>query len=657
MNKYISFLLTVIWFVACQPNHDLGTPFQKGQEVTLTANIGEQRPQLLPGKQRVSGVDAKEKINLVWDNGDKILVKVDDHSAEFTLSGGAGTGEGTFTGIMPADGNSFHVEYPINYSDVVLKVQQYVPNGFGKGLMKMSTKKAGTIDNGFTLSADNALLGLQLTGDGEIDKIVLSRNNAEGKAGDDSYTLLCPNITLTAKPTLFYIVVLPGTWEKGFTVEVFASDNSVVIDKFVKTSSITFGTDNAIIMPEKNVQNLPDPCMVVKVNDTLSINMMCVEGGTFIMGAGANEHQVTLSDYTIGQTEVTQELWEAVMGTNPNANTANKQLPVTNISWYDCQAFINKLNQQTGLRLRLPTEAEWEYAARGGEKSKGYEYAGSDMIGDVAWYQGNSNNAIHTVAKKLPNELGIYDMSGNVWEWCEDYYDTDETMHVVKSGSFYDIASTCRIDFRTARLADYKSYIGLRLVLDERSITPEPEYVDLGLSVKWATFNVGATSPEDYGDYFAWGETEPKENYTWSNYLFGDEDNLTEYNAQDQLTTLLPKDDAVHVNWGEDWRMPTKEEYQELIDNTTSEWVDNYNNTGVSGRLFAGTNGNTLFLPAAGIVGEQPYAQNLCGLYWSANCKENAGINLGINSDNNIYINNNSRSSGYSIRGVKEANK
>ena len=88
------------------------------------------------------------------------------------------------------------------------------------------------------------------------------------------------------------------------------------------------------------------------------------------------------------------------------------------------------------------------------------------MIGDVAWYQGNSSNTIHTIAKKLPNELGIYDMSGNVWEWCEDYYDTDETMHVVKSGSFYDSESACRIDARTARLADYKSYIGLRLLLE-----------------------------------------------------------------------------------------------------------------------------------------------------------------------------------------------
>lgn len=267
MKKYLLCVVITILFVACDSTNDLGTPFTKGQEVTLTAIIGEQRPQLLPGKQRVSGVDAGEKINLVWDNGDKILVKVDDHSAEFTLSGGAGTGEGTFTGIMPADGTSFHVEYPIDYSDDVLKVQQYVPNGFGKGLMKMSTKQAGTIDNGFTLSADNALLGLQLTGNRKIGKIVLSRNNSEGKAGSESYTLLCPNVMLSATPTLFYIVVLPGTWANGFTVEVIANDNSIVIDRFVKTSSITFGTDMATIMPEKNVQNPPKRIGVFSVGE------------------------------------------------------------------------------------------------------------------------------------------------------------------------------------------------------------------------------------------------------------------------------------------------------------------------------------------------------------------------------------------------------
>ncbi len=169
-------------------------------------------------------------------------------------------------------------------------------------------------------------------------------------------------------------------------------------------------------------RTIPDPCLVVKVNDTLSINMMCVEGGTFTMGDGENAHPVSLSSYSIGQTEVTQALWEAVMGTNPSANTANKQLPVTNISWYDCQAFINKLNQQTGLRFRLPTEAEWEYAARGGQKGRGYTYAGSNDLKEVAWYNGNSGNTLHAVAQKKPNELGIYDMSGNVWEWCHDWH-------------------------------------------------------------------------------------------------------------------------------------------------------------------------------------------------------------------------------------------
>lgn len=135
-------------FVACDSTNDLGTPFTKGQEVTLTAIIGEQRPQLLPGKQRVSGVDAGEAINLVWNEGDQIKVIVGKESAIFTLTSGAGSSDGSFTSIMPADGTSFHVEYPIDYSDDVLKVQQYVPNGFGKGLMKMSTKQGFGIPSG-----------------------------------------------------------------------------------------------------------------------------------------------------------------------------------------------------------------------------------------------------------------------------------------------------------------------------------------------------------------------------------------------------------------------------------------------------------------------------------------------------------------------------
>jgi len=174
-----------------------------------------------------------------------------------------------------------------------------------------------------------------------------------------------------------------------------------------------------------------------------------VEGGTFTMGDNIlgeryayednyREHEVELSDFYIQKTEVTQELWEYVMGDNPSNNKSSKDLPVTNVSWEDCQKFIDSLNIKTGKKYRLPTEAEWEYAARGGKKRKGYKYAGSDKLDEVGWYllyeykddgsgedkriEGNSKETVHPVAQKKPNELGIYDMSGNVWEWCQDWY-------------------------------------------------------------------------------------------------------------------------------------------------------------------------------------------------------------------------------------------
>jgi len=161
----------------------------------------------------------------------------------------------------------------------------------------------------------------------------------------------------------------------------------------------------------------------------VSFNMVRVDGGTFTMGATSEQgndafpdekpaHQVTLSTYSIGETEVTQALWQAVMGSNPSYFKGDN-LPVEKVSWDDCQTFISKLNTATGKRFRLPTEAEWEYAARGGSKSRGYKYSGSNKIKDVAWY---GSNRTHNVKTKQPNELGLYDMSGNVWEWCQDWY-------------------------------------------------------------------------------------------------------------------------------------------------------------------------------------------------------------------------------------------
>ena len=161
------------------------------------------------------------------------------------------------------------------------------------------------------------------------------------------------------------------------------------------------------------------------------IEMIPVMGGIFRMGCenntecDANEkpvHTVSLNDFYIGKYEVTQAQWKAIMDNNPS-NFRGDNLPVENVSWDNVQEFIRKLNAKTGKKYRLPTEAEWEYASKGGLQGKGYKYSGSDSIDEVAWYNGNSGGVTHPVDSKQPNELGIYNMSGNVREWCYDWYD------------------------------------------------------------------------------------------------------------------------------------------------------------------------------------------------------------------------------------------
>ncbi len=220
------------------------------------------------------------------------------------------------------------------------------------------------------------------------------------------------------------------------------------------------------------------------INKLLSVEpaMVTVEGGNFKMGSNEDYekpvHSVTLSSFEIGKYEVTQAQWKAVMGNNPS-NFKGDDLPIENVSWNDVQDFLQKLNAKTGKNYRLPTEAEWEFAARGGAKSKIYTYSGSNSVDDVAWLNDNSNNKTHAVGTKQANELGIYDMSGNVWEWCSDWYDenyyknsptqnpkgpNNGDTRVLRGGSWFNNSNGCRIANRgRSDLAFRYNSIGFRV--------------------------------------------------------------------------------------------------------------------------------------------------------------------------------------------------
>ncbi len=225
--------------------------------------------------------------------------------------------------------------------------------------------------------------------------------------------------------------------------------------------------------------------------DPFADQMVLVQGGTFTMGCTAEQvgncwdwekpiHQVTLSSFYISQYEVTQAQWRAIMGNNLNYFKGCQQCPKSE-SWDKIQTFLEKLNAQTGKNYCLPTEAEWEYAARGGNKSKGYKYAGSNDIDKVAWYDGNSNGKTHPVGQKQANELGLYDMSGNVYEWCGDWYRNDYyannsannpkgpsmgSNRVLRGGAWYFNTEHCRLSYRFfCRPYENSADIGFRLAV------------------------------------------------------------------------------------------------------------------------------------------------------------------------------------------------
>ena len=296
--------------------------------------------------------------------------------------------------------------------------------------------------------------------------------------GQHSYIVACDGYE-SEEGTVKLKASAPSNIQITLTKEAMAIQQNIVSQPAVAQQPV-------VQAPIANSDNITIP-----VKDGISIDMVRVEAGTFTMGATAEmknpdvdekpTHRVTLiNDYYIGKYEVTQALWQTVMGNNPSYFKGDN-LPVEQVSWKDCKKFLSKLNRITGKMFRLPTEAEWEYAARGGNKSRGYQYSGSNNLSDVAWYSDNSGSKTHAVGIKQPNELGIYDMSGNVWEWCQNWYGAysspsqvnptganSGSCRVCRGGCWGSGARNCRSSCRYYDTPDNRYYaLGLRLVLSE----------------------------------------------------------------------------------------------------------------------------------------------------------------------------------------------
>ena len=534
MRRYLYIIaLFVFVIVSCTPD-EIGTPFLEGQEVTITASMANSTSDAkqMPGKQRVSGKDAGATIDLTWNAGDEILVSVGDKSAVFTLSSGENSSSGTFTGKMPADGTEYSVSYPVDYSDNVLTHQTYVENGFGNGLMKMSTRTNGTLEDGFVLSADNAVLGLQLTGSQTLGEIVLT-NTATAK----TYTLHCEGVVLTAEAIMFYIVVPVKDWANGMRVEVYDNDGDIILMK-EKAGEIMFSATEAMVMPTLQTRERGKRIGVFSVSPTQKVsfsqgNLQYIQSTDTWQFAANQLEYMGHKHYRNGQLADTIEYfgWSGKNSKTPWGISLSHESSDYAGEFLDWG--INTIAGSAPNTWRTLSNDEWLYICQGRKSAD--QLLGLGTIGTVTglvilpddWqlpaglsFTPNTDNATRNQYTydqwdKMENEGAVF------FATCGYFNHKSGGMrHIGEEGhirtnalsdrglQIYTAVKTDKIIYSSSGTQQQNLHYAFaqRLVHDTILPVHEPEYVDLGLSVKWATFNVGATSPEDYGDYFAWGE-------------------------------------------------------------------------------------------------------------------------------------------------------
>jgi len=319
--------------------------------------------------------------------------------------------------------------------------------------------------------------------------VVIACNKSKIK----SVSLNKPELSLNVGDTDTLIATIKSTFSVlSDRIEWKTTNSDVVEIKLIydfddgEKCAITAKSEGTAVISITVDDDLTAKCTIIVTLQPIEPEMVFVEGGTFMMGSDFNIleqpiHQVTLSSFNIAKYQVTQKEWKAIMGNNPSSKKGD-DLPVDNVNWLEVNEFITRLNNATGKNYRLPTEAEWEYAAGGGKKSTGKLYSGSNNIDEVAWYSSNTSlfDLPKPVGTKAPNELGIYDMSGNVWEWCSDWYGdypyTPQTdpqgpyvdsryRKIQRGGSANGYEGYCRVAGRFASkyINGFYWYVGFRL--------------------------------------------------------------------------------------------------------------------------------------------------------------------------------------------------